>query len=269
MTEPDFSEMQLQQVFNIKLHEHYQSLGYLAFPHIPSLFREFELGYDTGVEFLWNHLPPGARRNEAGLSLFFQFKLSTLLESNRAKQWNVWEQAYLRFKIPHVNNNQDDYHQWLAMKDLGNNGFPAYYATNSMTSLTELRESYYDNSLLDKIPLLDVRDIEQHKFITFTSDSEDFALHSEVTKTPKKLIKSVYESGEALPLGDAMKRLLLYLQQVESDDMWRLTLKKIETRAQRTRTDSDSLKAWILQAMLRSFLLVNLGVDMVWLPKER
>jgi len=59
MRDPNFSESQLQQAVNCAYIRHiYEARSQWVFAHVPSLFTEFDLGWDSAFYFPWLHPPP-------------------------------------------------------------------------------------------------------------------------------------------------------------------------------------------------------------------
>ena len=184
MREPNFSESQLQQAVNTAfIRRVFERYGFWAFAHVPSLPTEFALGWDTAFHLPW--LPHAPSPDDEGCNFFLQYKLSGELTSPGAKEWSSWSQQYFRFKIPHSTRDSagkfiEDYHQWERLKALADKNYPTFYATNSTLRKAELQNSLQAGTLLDLIPLLDIRTVKAaHKHVTFTTISTTFALHSD------------------------------------------------------------------------------------------
>jgi hypothetical protein len=142
MRDPNFSESQLQQAVNTAFIRYVlEKHGIWVFANIPSLIDEFDLGWDSAFHFPWlPHLP---QPDHQGSNFFIQYKLSGELTSPGAKEWQHWNSAYFRFKIPHSTKDStgsfvDDYHQWDRLKELANQNYPTFYATNSTLTLMRL-----------------------------------------------------------------------------------------------------------------------------------
>ncbi len=161
MREPNFSESQLQQAVNSAYIRYlFETRGNWVFANVPSLFDEFNLGWDSAFYFPW--LPQLPADDHEGCNFFLQYKLSGHLTSAGAKEWSFWNNEYFRFKIPHSTRNAsgtflDDYHQWDRLKELANLNYPTFYVTNSTLSKNVLKNEYSSGTLLNSTPLLDVR----------------------------------------------------------------------------------------------------------------
>jgi hypothetical protein len=266
MKEPNFSESQLQQAANTafirRVFEHH---GYWPFAHVPSLFAEFELGWDTGFYFPWlPHMPSAI---DEGCNLFLQYKLSIELTSSSAKEWSQWGVKYFRFKIPH---STDDYHQWDSLKALANKNYPTFYATNSTLSKAELQNALEKGTLLNHVPLLDVRAVAGvHKHVTFTPDSKIFALHSEKEEVKKQSFTSVLDllaEGKQSSIRDSNIQLQKTLREIGgNEENWSRDLERIDSTL--NQTFPRDIQPWIKHTLLSSFLRKYVGVELLWLPK--
>ncbi len=186
MIEPNFGEPQLQQTINSAivfkaLEEH----GVHVDTIVPTLVAESGLGWDSAFHLPWIGLDPLI--NNDGCNFFIQYKLSTLIEGRRGGQWSDWHCPYFRFKIPHTKKVGveyiPDFHQYDALKSLSALPCQVYYATNHVTTRAELFNEAASRTLYDRVPLLSVRDMNQHHhFATFTESSGHFYLHSEPLK---------------------------------------------------------------------------------------
>jgi len=272
MREPNFSESQLQQAANTafirKVFEHH---GYWSFAHVPSLLAEFDLGWDTAFHLLW--LPHTPSPNDEGCNFFLQYKLSGQLTSQGAKEWSHWGVEYFRFKIPHSTRDAsgafvDDYHQWNRLKALSSKNYPTFYATNSTLSKAVLQSALEAGTLLDHVPLLDVRTIAGvHKHATFTPTSNGFALHSEIEETKKPSFTSVLSllaEEEQSSLQASTDRLLRTLKEMgENDEEWNRDLARFAPSQNLPRR----IQPWVKHAFLASFVRKHVGAELLWLPK--
>jgi len=273
MREPNFSESQLQQAVNTafirKVVEHHD---HWPFAHVPSLFAEFDLGWDTAFHLPWlRHVP---MPNGEGCNFFLQYKLSGQLTSQGAKEWSHWGREYFRFKIPHRTRDAsgafiDDFHQWDRLKALADLGYPTFYATNSTLSKIELQAKFDAGSLLDHVPLLDVGTIAGlHKHVTFTPTSRIFALHSEKEESEKSSFTRVLgllADGAQTSLLESTEELLGVLKGMgEDDDGWSRDLARWRGDPKRSRR----IDLWTKRVFLASFVRKHIGVELLWLPKE-
>ena len=165
---PNFSESQLQQFVNTEITmQLYLHKKILINPTIVSLVKEYKLWWDTAFNFPWLLVPKNP--DHKGCNFFIQYKLSELIEGHRGKEWSYWNMPYLRFQIPYStkdNNNLsfDDYHQFDCLKDLANQDYYVFYATNHVVKDNELFNIAATQHLLDEIPFLDVSKISgRHK----------------------------------------------------------------------------------------------------------
>lgn len=275
MRDPNFSESQLQQAVNTAYMRYiYETRGQWVFAHVPSLFDEFELGWDSAFYFPWIHHP--LVDDHEGCNFFIQYKLSGQLTSSGAKQWEFWNSEYFRFKIPHSTRDAngtfiDDYHQWDRLKELADQNYPTFYATNATLSKNEIITESNAGSLLNSIPMLDVRSVANvHKLVTFTPDSSDFLMHSEKEEVKKHLFKNVEELFSEQPFerpSESNAKLLNILSRMsEKDESWHSDLSKINQI-----TDApipSRLRPWIKRSMIASFVRKHIGANMLWLPKN-
>ena len=274
MREPNFSESQLQQAANTafirRIFDHH---GVWAFAHVPSLIAEFDLGWDTAFHLPWfPHLPS---TSDEGCNFFLQYKLSSELTSPGAKEWSHWGEEYLRFKIPHSTRDSsgqfvDDYHQWESLKALADKGYPTFYATNSTLHKTQLQSSLAAGTLLDHVPLLDVRGIAAlHKHVTFTATAGIFALHSEKEEAQKislsKALDQLAESPQS-SLATSNKEVLVALEEHgEKDEAWKQDLARIVPP--RDQAFPGEREAFLQRVLLVSFVRKHVGAELLWLPK--
>ncbi|MGO9735886.1 MAG: hypothetical protein ACLPVO_00430 [Desulfomonilaceae bacterium] len=88
MREPNFGEGQLQQSVNSSIQfEVFQRTGIRVSANIPTLRREFHLGWDTG--FYFESLPFGSLAAHDGCNYFVQYKLSKELTSRGAGRFRA------------------------------------------------------------------------------------------------------------------------------------------------------------------------------------
>ena len=275
MRDPNFSESQLQQAVNTAFIRYvFEKHGIWVWGNVPSLIDEFDLGWDSAFYFPWlPHLP---HPDHEGSNFFIQYKLSGELTSAGAKEWLHWNTAYFRFKIPHSTKDStgsfvDDYHQWDRLKDLANQNYPTFYATNSTLSKDDMRNASKAGTLLDDIPLLDVRGVVSlHKHVTFTPTSTSFLLHSEKEESSKASFAATIEKlseERTTSLNKASDSLLRFLKEIGgNDEVWNSDLIKIRQAA-----DNQAprrIQAWVVQILLASFVRKHLGAEMLWLPKN-
>ena len=264
MNEANFSESQLQQAVNTAYARRvFEIQGFWPLPIVPSLVAEADLGWDTAFYFPWIHHPPSG--DDQGCNVFLQYKLAAEFVSPGAKEWPEWGAAYYRFKIPH---NAEDYHQWDRLKALANKGYPTYYATNSTLLLAVLMQNFQTGTLLETVPLLDVRLIAgKHKHVTFTPSSAYFVLHSEreeIHKTTVGALLSGEPEGPKMGFGEAANRIVDDLAEVGGDDgPWRDELAQLR---QRTASAPERIRPSVKWALAASFVRRNLGAELAWLP---
>lgn len=275
MREPNFSESQLQQAVNTAYIRHaLEQHGVWVFANVPSLIDEFDLGWDSAFHFPWYpHVP---HPDHEGCNFFIQYKLSGELTSAGAKEWQHWNSEYFRFKIPHSTKDAagkfvDDYHQWDRLKDLANQNYPTFYATNATLSKDDLRSASKAGTLLNDIPLLDVRGVAGlHKHVTFTSSSTFFLLHSEKEESSRVSFATAIEKlseSKTASLNASSEALLRSLKKIGgNDEGWNNDLLKISQA--RDNQAPRRFQAWITQALLSSFVRKHLGTEMLWLPKK-
>lgn len=182
MREPNFGEGQLQQSINSSIQfDVFRRLGIRITAKVPTLPREFRLGWDTGFHFNWLPFPHLSKHD--GCNFFIQYKLSKELTTSGAAQYHCWNCSYMRFRIPYRNRREEDFSQWDRLKEIADLGYPTFYCTNSVLDLSELEYLEESGALLNETPFLDVRQIGGlHIYATFTRDSSHFILHSEHEK---------------------------------------------------------------------------------------
>jgi hypothetical protein len=271
MFKPNFSESQLQQAVNIAFIRHvFYRHGHILFPVVPSLLDEFSFGWDTAFYIPWLDSPPD-NKNE-GCNFFVQYKLSELLTSAKAKQWAFWKKEYFRFKIPHTRRNADkkfvdDYHQLYCLRKLANKQYPTFYATNSILSIEDLKQKYNNNTLLNVIPVLDIRAVNGiHKYVTFTSDSNHFLLHSENEEIKKISFSNAINNIREFQhenMDKANERLIEVLSELQqTDESWQFDLLNLKQATKQIRYP------WLVQYFISAFVFKHIGANMFWLPKR-
>lgn len=73
-----------------------------------------------------------------------------------------------------------DYQQFNRLKDIANQGYEVYYATNHIIYFNELLQSATSNTLLNEIPFLNIANVDNgHISVSFTKNSQYFVLCSE------------------------------------------------------------------------------------------
>ena len=274
MRDPNFSESQLQQAVNTAYIRHvYEKHGVWVFANVPSLFDEFDLGWDSAFYFPWNSHPP--LPDHEGCNFFIQYKLSGVLTRKNANEWKYWNSKYFRFKIPHSTIDAagkciDDYHQWDRLKELADKGYPTFYATNATLSKDDLQNASKTGTLLNDIPMLDVRGIlSLHKHVTFTASSSYFCLHSEKEELSKNNFATTVEKlleNKTMSLEESMESLLHSLMEIGgNDEGWKMDLQKINQMSHDQMP--RRFRGWFVQALLSSFIRKHIGAEMLWLPK--
>jgi hypothetical protein len=275
MISPNFSESQLQQVVNSAIASFtFHRCHNLPFPFIPSLVREYDLGWDTAF-----HIPFFAYASDPeqhGCNLFIQYKLSSQLSSRGAKEWAQWGEPFMRFKIPYKTRDKagarvDDFHQWDRLKELASRGYGVFYATNTTMSREDLIVSYHCfQSLLKYVVFLDVAAVaSRHESVTFTLSSDVFKLHSRVESSPlfrfDSLVSSVKLGKGASSIHDASQNLLNSLREMSSEDtLWQDELKRIDGVSRLF--GADDLGDALVLGGLKSFIKKHLGAEMLWVP---
>lgn len=273
---PNFSESQLQQAVNAAYMRHiFAVYGQWVFANVPSLFEEFDLGWDTAFHFPWlGHSP---NDDHEGCNFFIQYKLSGQLTSARAKEWPFWHSDYFRFQIPHSTRDEesrkfvDDYHQWDRLKELADQNYPTFYATNSTLSKDVLKSESKAGTLLNTIPMLDVRKVAlRHKQVTFTPDSPHFFLHSEKEEVKKTSFSNVITQLAETPAERPEKSNEMLLRMLgdisRKDNNWKEDISII--RQFNTDLFPSRLQPWIMRSMISSFIQKHIGAYMLWLPKN-
>jgi hypothetical protein len=275
MREPNFSESQLQQAANTAfIRRVVEQHGVWSFAHVPSLIAEFDLGWDTAFFLPW--LPHSPSVGDEGCNFFVQYKLSGELTSTGAKEWPTWSSPYLRFKIPHSTKSPagafiDDYHQWDRLKLLAGKNYPTFYATNATLHKSDLQTHLAAGTLLNHIPLLDVRTVTGlHKHVTFTSASSGFALHSEKEEVPKLTFAqglAKVANSEQMSLRNSIERLATSLRELPiREEGWSTDLTRLLDR--RADGTPREVQDWRQYLQLTYFVRQHLGAHLLWLPKD-
>jgi len=211
MRYPEFCEGQLQALYNTEFSRlwPHRPPGYFP-PDIPALLREKLLGWDTGFNLPWlGRVSP----NNKFCNFFIQYKLSHLCDHRSSGEYHDWNEPYFRFMVPYLTQNYGgtkhaySWHQFQALRRLSEEGFAVYYATNSTLSQEELFQWAVQGQITQMNPLLNVGDLHrQHRYVTFTKDSDYFLLHSEVSKasilTHDIVMSQVLESRRSSLLED-------------------------------------------------------------------
>lgn len=213
MQKPNFSESQLQQLVNTEITMYLDNKNKSRFSHptIISLIEEYGLGWDTGFYFPWLDMTPNP--DHRGCNFFIQYKLSNLIKGHSAHEWKDWNHPYLRFQIPYStkdkknNKSIDDYHQFDRLKELTDNGYFVYYATNHVIYDSDLFRIATNKNLINEIPFLDVSRINaHHKKVTFDEKCSHFLLHSEPEKIEtikwNNILENLTESKKTLLFED-------------------------------------------------------------------
>ncbi len=219
MIEPDFGEFQFQQLFNNELVHKLPVSGIQ--PIIPTQPKEKDLGWDTGFNIPGFKLPDPSQKN---CNLFLQYKIAKIIVGLRGGQWHYWHESYFKFDIArwksagHPGGNYPDFHQYDALKNLADNGYPTFYAPNHTVELEELLNWANTNTVTDRNLALNIKDINrQHLVVTFLKDSDHFFLDSDPEKMAKmtlspNTVREVLVSAKKTSLKedlDAIPKLLL------------------------------------------------------------
>jgi hypothetical protein len=193
----DFSEQQFQQWFNNEFANKLSGMGIQ--PIIPTPWQEYFWGWDTGYRMPNLGLPIPSQKY---CNLFLQYKLAEMIDDTRGGQWHHWNGPYLRFHIPHWKSpghpgrKYPDFHQYYALRNLVNKGYPVFYVTNHTIDLLELLKWANLAIIIDKCPALHVGYINQEHFLaTFIESSSRYFLHSqpkEVSSTNLGVQKEIF-----------------------------------------------------------------------------
>jgi len=217
MREPNFGEAQLQQAVNSAIRREVFGVGgSVVTSNMPTLRQETDLGWDTGVYFPW--FSYSSLTDHDGRNFFIQYKLSKCLTSSGAGQYLSWKSPYMRFRIPYADNQKEDYAQWKRLSLLAGRGHPVYYATNSITELSELERLEQQGDLLSSTAFLDVRHMpEPVVYASFTPESEDFALHGNgerVARMQWSAIETKLRGAPMFSLAESNENLLKRLNEL-------------------------------------------------------
>jgi hypothetical protein len=189
MVEPDFSESQLQQLANTEIFNLLRARGIRnSIPRLISLIRENDLGWDTGFNIPW------FGRNiddQYGCNFFIQYKLSNIYSTRGAYGWDAWQRSFYRFNLGYQRNREWDFSQRNHLIDLANAGFSVVYITNHVLRFNDLASIAVREGLCSDLPVLIVDDeLSQHQKVSFTSNSRQFALHSDEKHNKKVNVNS-------------------------------------------------------------------------------
>lgn len=236
-------------------------------PIIVSAIKEFDLGWDSAYFFPWLAAPPHPEHK--GCNFFIQYKRSKMIEGPRGGEWRYWNESYLRFQIPYSSKDvggfyRDDYNQFDRLKELADQKYDVYYATNHVLTADALFNLARRQQLLDETPFLNVSEIDdRHKKVTFTMRSPDFILLSEPRKIEKSKwqnMVSVLKQKKGTSLGDDIdfiEQLVLNLEEV-SDSRIGGYHEEIEKIREGTSGLRMLAKGLILSKYLRRYL------DLYW-----
>ena len=218
----------------------------------------------------WNHHQIPSMLDVTSLSSI-KFLASSRVQVQRSGCTGGEE--YFRFKIPHSTRDDngdfiDDYHQWNRLKALAKKNYPTFYATNSTLKKATLEKAFRAGTLLNSVPVLDVRTIDKkHKHVTFTPTSHVFALHSEVEYENKLSFADAIDSlarEEHSPFEESTNKLIETLKEVgDNSESWNLDLAQLE----RVRNLPSALRIWAKRSFLQSFVRKHVGASLFWLPK--
>lgn len=260
MVEPDFGEFQFLQLFNNELVHKLRVSGIQ--PIIPTQREEKELGWDTGFRIPSLKLPNSSQKN---CNLFLQYKIAKMIVGSQGRQWHYWHESYFKFDIArwknvgHPRGNYPDFHQYDALKDLADNGYPTFYIPNNTLELEELLNWTNNSTITDHNPVLDIGHINrQHLAATFLKGSDRFFLDSD----PEKIAKSVMSP-------DAVSEVLVSARKTSLEEdiaaIPKLLLKYkpfsiiYETRSQEIEPDLTELR-WLLL-----YVTLSIVFGLVWL----
>lgn len=268
--ETNYSESQLQQLINTEITLRiFQDRGIVPVPILVNLVEEFSLGWDTAFYFPWLTFPP--HDGHRGANFFIQYKLSDEIKSRSGKYYDEWNEAYLRFFIPHrAKSKHIDYHQYDKLKELANAGYSVYYATNQVMAFDELKTLASQIRLLDQTPFLNVNDIDDyHKEVTFTRTSDHFLLHSEIEKSNKTTWENIYrKENDKFTLRetiDFLSKVLNREEEARKTDNNQISFSYQYSRV--NNSGQDSIKI-IRQSYLVSFYLkLYLNLNWYWINR--
>lgn len=269
--ETNYSESQLQQLINTEITLRiFQGRGIVPVPILIDLIEEFKLGWDTAFYFPWLNFPP--HDIHRGGNFFIQYKLSDEITRSNGKHYDNWNETYLRFFIPHrANSRHIDYHQYDRLKELANQGYSVYYATNQVMDFDELKTLASQIRLLDQTPFLNVNDInDYHKEATFTRGSDHFLLHSYIEKSNKTAWENIYRNENykftLRETIDFLSKVLINEEETRKTNDNQISF--IYQYSRISNSDQGSLKI-IRQAYLVSFYLkLYLNLNWYWIDRK-
>lgn len=259
MIETDFGESQFQQLFNNELVHRLRISGIQ--PIIPTQPEEKDLGWDTGFNILGFKLPDPSQKN---CNVFLQYKIAKIIVGPRGGQWHHWQEPYFKFDIArwrnagHPGGNYPDFHQYDALKNLADNGYPTFYIPNHTVELEELLNWANSRTVIDHNSALDVRKIRrQHLAATFLRDSAHFFLDSDPEKVTKSVlapdaVKEVLAGARRTSLEDDLDAIPKLLLEYEPFSM------VYETRLRQIKPELVELR-WLLL-----FVTLSVVLGVVW-----
>ncbi|MDH5545761.1 MAG: hypothetical protein OEZ43_09215 [Gammaproteobacteria bacterium] len=275
MSEPNFSESQLQQLVNTAIIRRiYEQNGEWVFVHMPSLINVFDLGWDSAFFFPW--FPFRSLGDHLGSHVFLQYRMSQYLASSGAREWGTWQEKYFRFKLPFrthdktTRRNVDDYSQWQNLSTLAKDGYPVFYTTHTTLDRQDLSDALASGDLLDRTPALDVRDVVyQHEFVTFTESSSHFQLHGKAERVGKSSLSDVITRNyEWESIDDANTRLLQTLAVLGGEGS--SLSRDVERIQQQGSVQCEKLPKeklpYLMHGLIASVVHKHLGAKLLWLP---
>lgn len=214
MLEPNFSEVQLQQMTNTEIFNRLRGISSpTPIPIVIPQHYEDLWGWDTGIYIPWM----GSRMmSQHGCNLFIQFKLSVRYNTNRAIGWDDWRSAFLRFDMGYREDRGWDFTQRNHLIDLSSKGFPVVYVTNHVLDFKQLISIALADQLCSTLPVLLISsNLANHKQISFTPTSTHFCLHSENEKAERSSINNILGQLKASDLATDLELLKSVIKRFE------------------------------------------------------
>jgi hypothetical protein len=254
MQEPNYCEAQLQQMTNTEMFNLLRSQGiFNSFPRIIPPHLEDLWGWDTGFFLPWLGL---GHTSQLGCNLFIQYKLSNEYNGRRSQGWQVWQQSFFRFNLGYRRHRRWDFNQRNHLVMLSNQGYAVVYITNHVLDFNDLANLARQDQLCSSLPVLRVdRTISRHKRVSFTANSTQFSLHSNMEKASRVTITKVLSDIRTTTLDTDINTIIEILSHYEEATGFKEeTLKQAITRLEGSAL--EYLRPYIVQSFLHKYLNV-------------
>ena len=262
MIEPNFCELQLQQMVNSEIFNRFH--GFALSPIIPIVvpqFYEDQWGWDTGLFLPWFGR---GLQNQKGCNFFIQYKLSNKYDTSSALGWESWEAPFYKFNLGYRRKRRWDFVQRNHLIELSENGFITIYVTNNVVDFSELTRIAVHGELCSELPVLQVTDVlKRHKTVTFTEHADQFCLHSEIERAERSSVIKIFESVKPTEFNNDLNTVVKVLSRFE--DAIGIQENGIRQIIERLpQQNFFYLKTRVVVSLLRQYL----NVDWVWIRRE-